>query len=53
MPSLGSWIRFIVGILLSAEVVRQWLFGTSFSMFANIMAIVFLVLSAIYFIARF
>ena len=53
MPSLGSWVRFIVGIILSAEVIRQWIFGTSFSMLANILAVVFLILSALYVVFRF
>lgn len=39
--------------MLAAEVIRQWVFGTSFSMLANILAVAFLGLSVMYFMFRF
>lgn len=53
MPSLGSWIRFVVGILLSAEVIRQLILGNSMSMAANALAAIFLGLTVLYFVFRF
>jgi len=53
MPSLGSWVRFIVGIVLAVEVIRAWVFGGTISMLGNILAVVFLGLAALYFVVRF
>lgn len=53
MPSLGSWIRFIVGIVLAVEVVRAWVFDGAVSMLGNILAVVFLALAIVYFVVRF
>ena len=53
MPSLGSWIRFIIGIVLAVEVIRAWALGGVVSMFGNILAVAFLALVVVYFVARF
>lgn len=53
MASLGSWIRFIVGIVLAIEVMRVWVFGGAVSMLGNILAVVFLALTVVYFVVRF
>jgi len=53
MAAIGSWIRFFIGILLSLEVLRVWSFGGSISIFGNLLAAAFLILSAVYFVARF
>ena len=53
MPSIGSWVRFAVGIVLSVEVLHQWLVGNSMSMLANGLAAAFLALSVLYFVFRF
>ena len=53
MVRIGSWARFIVGILLSVEVIRQIIMGDSASIFAVILAVIFLVLAVVYFVFRF
>lgn len=53
MVRIGSWIRFIVGILLAGEVIRQVIIGISTSIFAVILAVLFLGLSLLYFTFRF
>lgn len=53
MARLGSWIRWVVGVLLAAEVIRNLVFGNSFSVYANVFAVVFLALSVLYFVVRF
>lgn len=53
MARVGSWIRFGVGILLAGEVMRNWFFGNPFSIYANVLAVVFLALAGLYFIFRF
>jgi len=53
MAALGSWIRFFIGILLSLEVLRVWILGGSISIIGNILAVAFLILSAVYFVIRF
>ena len=53
MPSLGSWIRFIIGIVLAVEIIRVWIFGGVISMLGNILAVVFLALVVVYFVVRF
>jgi hypothetical protein len=48
----GSWPRLIVGLLLALEVVRlQFAGGTSLA--ALILAIVFILLTAAYFVFKF
>lgn len=53
MPSLGSWVRFIVGIVLAVEVIRAWVFGGSISTLGNLLAVAFLGLTVLYFAVRF
>ena len=53
MPSLGSWIRFIIGIVLAVEVIRAWALGSAVSMLGNILAVVFLGMAVVYFVIRF
>ena len=53
MPSLGSWIRFIIGIVLAVEIIRAWVFGGVISMLGNILAVVFIALNVLYFFVRF
>jgi hypothetical protein len=53
MPSLGSWVRFIVGIILAVEVIRAWVFGGPISMLGNLLAVAFLGLAVVYFAVRF
>ena len=49
----GSLLRFIIGLLLAIEVVRQLVFGHELSIIATVLALAFLVLSALFFIVRF
>ena len=51
--ALGSWIRFVLGILLSLEVIREQFFGTGISIIALVLAVVLLILSAAYFLFKF
>ena len=53
MPSTGSLIRWFVGILLSAEIVRDWVFGGSISIYAIALAALFLGLSVVYVVFKF
>lgn len=50
--ALGSYIRFFLGILLSLEVLRAILFGGGL-FYAGIMAVLILILSAMFFIVHF
>lgn len=49
----GSWIRFFLGIVLSIEILRNWFIGGSLSSFAIILSVVFLILSAAWFMFGF
>lgn len=54
MVSLGSIIRFGVGIVLSAEVIRSFIFESKIiSDFALALSVGFLFLSVLYFAFRF
>jgi hypothetical protein len=46
MASIGSYARFIVGILLSLEVLRMQIFGELNSTIAFWLALLFVALSA-------
>ena len=52
MPGLGSWARFVVGILLAGEVIRDWIFGNSVSVYAIGLAALMLGLVVAYFVFR-
>jgi len=53
MVTIGSILRFIVGLVLSAEIIRQVIFGTKVSDLALVLSIAFIFLSALYFVFRF
>jgi hypothetical protein len=48
----GSWIRFVVGLLLAIEALRLWFIGGS-SIVAVLLAIVYVILAITFFIFRF
>lgn len=49
----GSYLRFGLGILLSLEVIRLWLAGSSLSTISIALAIILLILSAMWFVFKF
>jgi hypothetical protein len=51
--SFGSLIRFALGILLSVEVLRSWLTGSSVSSLAIALSAIFLLLAAAWAVFRF
>ena len=53
MASMGGWVRLFVGLLLSIEVVKVWLFGGEISIYGNMLAVAFIFLTALYFLIRF
>ncbi|MBI4010513.1 MAG: hypothetical protein HY361_05025 [Candidatus Aenigmarchaeota archaeon] len=54
MPGIGSIIRFAVGIVLSVEIIKTFLFGGKIiSDLAFALSIAFIFLSALYFAFRF
>lgn len=48
----GSWLRYIVGILLSLDVLRTAFMGGSLGMTTIALAVVFLILAALYVVKR-
>ncbi|MFA4820260.1 MAG: hypothetical protein WC613_04875 [Candidatus Aenigmatarchaeota archaeon] len=48
----GSWFRYIVGILLSLDVLRTALTSSSIGMTTIALAVVFLILAALYVVKR-
>ena len=48
----GSWLRYIIGILLSLDVVRLALTGGQLSITTIILAVVFLLLALLYMVKR-
>ena len=50
--SLTSWARFLIGIALSAEIIRQLILGNEISSLSTILAIIFLILSGLYFVEK-
>ncbi|MFH0832371.1 MAG: hypothetical protein V1900_01450 [Candidatus Aenigmatarchaeota archaeon] len=50
---LGSYIRFAIGVLLSIEILRSWLFGNSIPMVAIYLSIIFLILTVAWLLFRF
>ncbi|MDI6720954.1 MAG: hypothetical protein QMD85_01095 [Candidatus Aenigmarchaeota archaeon] len=50
---LGSYARFVVGLILSLEILRSWFFDRQVSLFAIILAIAFIVLAAAFFVRKF
>lgn len=53
MAGLGSWVRFIVGMILAGEVLRNWISGGMLSIYAGGLAVLLLGLSVLYFVFRF
>lgn len=49
---LGSYLRFFLGIILSLEVLRAIIFNTGL-FYAGILAVLILILSAMFFIWHF
>lgn len=48
----GSWLRYIVGILLSIDVLRVAFTGGQISPTTTALAVVFLILAALYVVKR-
>ncbi|HLD38842.1 MAG TPA: hypothetical protein VJB05_00850 [archaeon] len=48
----GSWFRYIVGILLSLDVLRTALMGSQLQQTTIVLAVVFLILAALYVVKR-
>lgn len=48
----GSWLRYIVGILLSLDVVRITLTGSQIQMTTIALAVIFLILALLYVVKR-
>ncbi|MCX6820973.1 MAG: hypothetical protein NT016_03415 [Candidatus Aenigmarchaeota archaeon] len=54
MPSPGSLIRLSIGVLLSAEVLRDWIFvGGQLSNYAIGLAAAFALLTGVYLVFHF
>jgi hypothetical protein len=47
-----SYLRFVVGLLLSIEIIRQLLFGNQISLYATILASMFIALSVWFFVGK-
>ncbi|MFH0830215.1 MAG: hypothetical protein V1887_03580 [Candidatus Aenigmatarchaeota archaeon] len=48
MMGFGSWARFLIGIVLSVEIIRTMIFGGEQSGLLVPLAIVYLLLSALW-----
>lgn len=54
MPSPGSVIRLSIGVLLAAEVVRDWLMlGGQLSNYAAGLAVLYVAMTTMYFVFHF
>ena len=53
MGIIGSYIRFGLGILLSAEVLRMVLFGQQISPLAFWLSVIYMISAALYFVFLF
>lgn len=51
MSAIGSWARFIISLVLAFEVIRMQLSGSA-SPIALLLAIILIILSALYFVFR-
>ncbi len=49
----GSYLRFAVGLVLSVEVLREWLSGNGLSYISILLALIFIMLSVAWFVFRF
>jgi hypothetical protein len=50
---VGSWARFIVGLLLSVEIIREALFKEAVGQYALILSLVFVALTILFFAQKF
>ncbi len=48
-----SWARFFLGLFLSIEVLRMYITGDALSIWALTLAVLFIIMSAWFFVARF
>jgi len=48
-----SWLRFIIGTVLSLEIIRSAIMGTGLSSLVIILAIVFVLLAVFFFIEKY
>lgn len=48
----GSWFRYIIGILLSLDVVRVWMTGGQLGASTIGLAVIFLLLAVLYVVKR-
>jgi hypothetical protein len=53
MPSVGSYTRFILGIALSVEVLRDVIMGTPLSSIAVGLSVAFLALALVFIVFKF
>ena len=49
---IGSLARFIVGLVMSAEIIRHLILGRELSGATTVLSIIFIVLSASYFVQK-
>lgn len=50
--AFGSYIRFFLGIVLAADVLRIWLTNSALSAFDALLALVYLILAVLWFAFR-
>ena len=50
---LGSYLRFGIGLILSAEIIRDAIFGLKISELAIVLSVAFIFLSILFFAFRF
>jgi hypothetical protein len=50
---IASYLRFIVGLLLSIEIVRQLILGKEISFYVTTLAAMFIALSVWFFVGKF
>lgn len=53
MSLAGSWVRFAVGIVLSAEIIRQLITGENDLMIAGMLSVFYIALGISYFAFKF
>ena len=52
MGYVGSYARFFIGLFLSLEVIRQLIMGRSLSGLATMLAVLFILLSIMFFVEK-
>lgn len=53
MSTIGSWVRFAVGIVLASEVIRQIVTGGNDFTIAGIISVIYIALGVAFFAIRF